>query len=103
MTLKRALGWVLFSARMAVWYGPRLWKIGREIYDRIEKRRVSGRPLCSEAKALAFDRELLAAWLDLKSSKPTRAARDRFRENVWKAKNPGLEPKPLEDDLMSEY
>jgi len=99
---------LLFILKMFWEYGPKLWKLGKSIYDEIESRSVTvqevGSPepkqvkiLSSEKKAKEFNRKAEMAVARSQGYMPKRSAMNEFRENVWKYRNPNATPKDLAD------
>jgi len=94
---------IFFAIKMLWEYGPKLWKLGKEIYDKIEQTstHVDGsreaKPLTSDQKAKEFNRQALNSVARYKGYMPKRTAVNEFRENVWKYRNPNATPKELSD------
>ena len=88
----------VFATRMILRYGPKLWKLGKEIFDDIEqRRRQDGTPLAKEEKAAVFNTLAERAIVEQKGYEPRRPALNVLRENVWRYRNPGKTPKRLAD------
>ena len=91
--------WLLFAIDMLIKYGPTLWKIGKEIYDVIEKRGNQAQ-LTSDQKAGSWNDNVKGHWTDQRGKHPKRAELNRMRERVWMANNPGKKPKKLHDPRL---
>jgi len=90
--------WFVF--RMLRKWGPKAWKLGKGIYDDLEAQRAeSPQPLAPEEVAREFNRVAEQRLADLSRGRriPTRPTLNAIREDVWKYKNQGKEPKRLDD------
>ena len=94
---------IFFAIKMLWEYGPRIWKLGKEIYDKVEGSHSSvpesriTEPLTSELKAIKFNRLAETAISGLTGVEPKRSELNQFRERVWKYRNPNATPKDLAD------
>lgn len=92
------LSLAVYVIRMVWKYGPRLWKIGRELYDEIEARcSPDGTPLDATEKAVVFNEVAQKAIAEHKGYVPRRPVVNLYRERVWRYRNPGKTPKRLTD------
>jgi len=88
----------IYAVRMILRYGPKLWALGKEIYDDLEKRRrPDNTPLGAEEKATVFNHLAERAVADTKGIVPRRPVLNRYREDVWQYRNPGKRAKRLAD------
>jgi hypothetical protein len=93
--------WALFISQMIIRYGPKLWKLGKEIYNEIERRVDSkNEKLSSDAKAKAFNKLAVSPYMKHKKKVPMHPDLNRFRENIWTAKNRGKTRKALKDPKL---
>lgn len=94
------MNWIkiaMFAVGMIIKYGPTLWKLGKQIYDDIEQKKMVDSTMSSEQKAIMFNRTAERAYIGQSRETPDRKTLNMFREDVWKAKNPGKTGKPLKD------
>jgi len=94
------MNWIkfaMFAVNMLIKYGPALWKLGKQIYDDIERKAAVDSTITPEQKAIIFNRTAERAYTGQRGKTPNRKTLNAFRENVWKAKNPGKTGKPLGD------
>lgn len=97
--LKR-LQWVWFAISMMRKWGPKQWAILKGIHDDLEARKLEAAesPKPEEiAREFNKEAEQKLAELSRKKEVPTRPTLNAMREDVWKYRNPGKEPKPIED------
>lgn len=94
---------VILAIELLVKYGPRIYKLGKEIYDYIEeKTRTTVRaetPITSDEKAERFNNKV-AEKLTAAGRRMSRSEINEFREAIWEKKNPGKTPKPLTDQRL---
>lgn len=82
--MKNEMKWIVFILKCIITYGPKLWKIGRELYDNIEKWSSDKK---GEEKAKMFDRAAKVNFRTVNKVDPTDLTVKEFREDVWKSKN----------------
>jgi len=68
-------------------YGPKLLKVGQEIYRKIEEWAHGTPKVTSEAKAARFDRLASIQWRNVKKAQPVGDMIPRFREKIWQLNN----------------
>ena len=83
----------IFAVRMVLRYGPKLWNLGKQIYDDIESRGL----VSTEAKARAFNNQAELPFTEIAGYMPTRPTLNEFRESVWRYRNPWKNPQRLKD------
>ena len=91
---------VIFAIQMLIKYGPKLWDLGKKLYDEIEQRRANGTNMNSDQKAQAFNGRAAMIYAGQQGYQANRKILNEFRENVWTHKNPGKERKPLSDPRL---
>lgn len=85
-----------FVMRMIIKYGPKLWKLGNEIYHDVEgKQNEDGSPLSSEQSANIYNQKATRKIVGKTGRAPDVRKLNALREDVWKKNNPGNVPKPL--------
>lgn len=74
--------------RIIIEYGPTMYRVGREIYEKVEKwaeekQKMESIKPSSASKASVFDVALSGRAQHL-----SRPQRDRLREMIWRSRNP---------------
>jgi len=98
MTIARWIQLGMFALQMLIKWGPKIWKLGNNVYRDIEeKRNETGGTLTSDESAKSYNEKAVRVVAGATGKAYSPRNLNALREDVWKRNNIGSKPKPLKD------
>ena len=88
----------MFAVKMIIKWGPKIWKLGNDVYHDIEgKRDIDGDALTSDQSANSYNQKAVRVVAGFTGKAYSPRNLNALREDVWKRNNIGSKPNLLKD------